>query len=106
MKVSVEYTPNSFTEVSINNPLVLIGRGESYDLVFSPAIWPSVSRKHAEIRFENGRYVLTDLDSKFGTYLDGIRISKPSALGNEKVIQIGKDGPKITIVEMISASQS
>jgi pSer/pThr/pTyr-binding forkhead associated (FHA) protein len=34
------------------------------------------SRKHAEIVFENGKYTLKDLDSKWGTRFKGQRITE------------------------------
>lgn len=34
-----------------------------------------VGRAHAEVRFEDGWFVVTDLDSRNGTFLDGVRIS-------------------------------
>lgn len=45
-----------------------IGRSEENDLVIDK---PSVSRKHAHISNMNGRYLIKDLNSSAGTYVNG-----------------------------------
>ncbi|UCE58720.1 MAG: FHA domain-containing protein [Phycisphaerales bacterium] len=49
----------------------------------------STSRQHAEIRADNGDWVLTDLNSSNGTFLNGQRISSPSVLKHGDQIRIG-----------------
>jgi hypothetical protein len=56
----------------IGNARVLIGRGTDNDLVIDSI---QVSRHHAQIKQQGGRYYLTDLNSTNGTCLDGNRIS-------------------------------
>jgi class 3 adenylate cyclase len=48
-----------------------------------------VSRRHLEIRNEQGRLVVTDLGSSNGTFLDGDRIESPVALLASSQIQLG-----------------
>jgi pSer/pThr/pTyr-binding forkhead associated (FHA) protein len=57
-----------------------------------------VSRKHAELRWDNDRWYLVDLNSSYGTFLDGRRISVPEKLRAGQVVQFGTDGPRIKIV--------
>jgi hypothetical protein len=47
-----------------------IGRGRENDIVL-PDAEKGVSRTHAELRFENGRYIIVDLQSQNGTWIDG-----------------------------------
>ncbi len=47
------------------------------------------SRRHAEIRPENGLWLLTDLDSSNGTFLNGQRIAGPTALNHGDQIRVG-----------------
>src|SRR3954469_10774148 len=47
-----------------------------------------VSRRHAQFRNENGRFVVEDLGSANGTHLNNTRIQK-QALGHADVIQCG-----------------
>ena len=47
-----------------------------------------VSRKHAQFRLENGRFVVEDLGSANGTHLNNTRIQK-QAIGHADIIQCG-----------------
>src|SRR5258708_15611512 len=47
-----------------------------------------VSRRHAQFRLENGRFVVEDLGSANGTHLNNQRVQK-QALGHADVIQCG-----------------
>src|SRR5690348_13982952 len=47
-----------------------------------------VSRRHAQFRMENGRFVVEDLGSANGTHLNNARIQK-QAIGHADVIQCG-----------------
>lgn len=49
----------------------------------------SASRRHAEIRPSNGSWILTDLNSSNGTYLNGQRILDPSPLKHGDQIRVG-----------------
>jgi len=51
---------------------------------------PSVSRRHARIRVEDGQAILEDLGSKNGTYWRGQRISAPGLLSDGDEIHLGK----------------
>ena len=55
--------------------VVQIGRQDGSDLVLNNN---SISRRHAEISYANGQYVLRDLDSMNGTHINGTRIAKGS----------------------------
>src|SRR6478735_5840428 len=47
-----------------------------------------VSRRHAQFRAENGRFVVEDLGSANGTHLNNTRIQK-QALGHADIVQCG-----------------
>ncbi len=49
----------------------------------------SASRRHAEIRPANGAWILIDLNSSNGTYLNGQRIVTPSQLKHGDQIKVG-----------------
>jgi hypothetical protein len=57
--------------VPINSPVVNIGRGADNQLVLEDL---RVSRKHAQLRVINNRYVIFDLDSTWGTFVNGQRV--------------------------------
>lgn len=49
----------------------------------------TVSRRHAEIRREGGTWVLHDLNSANGTYLNGVRVQKIARLKHGDQIRLG-----------------
>jgi pSer/pThr/pTyr-binding forkhead associated (FHA) protein len=62
---------------TVDNEPFYIGRGHDCQIVLPER---QVSRQHVMIRQENGRYILHDLDSKNGTYLNGAnRRHRPAA---------------------------
>jgi pSer/pThr/pTyr-binding forkhead associated (FHA) protein len=52
-----------------------IGRGAGNDLVLDDSD-RAVSRFHAEVRWEDGRYVLVDLGSQNGTWMGSRRVDR------------------------------
>lgn len=52
------------------------------------------STRHAQIRYENRRFILKDVGSSNGTYREGQRITE-ATLTNSDVIEFGTGGPKI-----------
>jgi hypothetical protein len=70
---------------TIEKNVVIIGRGEDCDVILRER---PISRHHAEIRREGNRYLLRDLGSKNGTYLNGQEIDGPVSLQDEDEIQI------------------
>lgn len=53
-----------------------------------------VSRIHAEVTFEDGRWVLHDAGSTNGTYYDGDRIDTVPLVG-AMVVRLGREGPAV-----------
>jgi pSer/pThr/pTyr-binding forkhead associated (FHA) protein len=50
---------------------------------------PSVSGTHARISFENGFFVLRDLQSRNGTFVDGLPVPAPTPLGTQTAVTFG-----------------
>src|SRR5438445_8900952 len=63
-----------------------IGRGEQNDLRLNDG---SVSRYHAFLRRVDGRYLLSDVGSQNGTFVNGRRVHAPSALQSGDRIRAG-----------------
>ena len=59
--------------IPLTQPLIRIGRRLENNLVLDD---PRVSRTHAELRAINGRYVLFDLNSTGGTFVNGLKITQ------------------------------
>jgi len=86
-------------EFEFEQELIRIGRMPDSDVNFDPEVDLDASGRHAEIRNEDGRYLLVDTGSRNGTWLNGQRI-KHAALNNGDEIEFGKGGPKLAI-EMV-----
>jgi hypothetical protein len=71
----------------LDQPVIRIGRGESMDVLIDNV---SVSRRHAEIREENGTWLLRDLGSSNGTFLNGQRVTTEQTLRPGDEISFGK----------------
>lgn len=64
---------------------ILIGRHASADIRLNDM---SVSRYHAMLNVTDGRWTITDLDSKSGLYINGMRVHHAHLMEND-VIQMG-----------------
>lgn len=67
--------------VPIGNKLT-IGRNRQNQMVLSS---PSVSNFHAKIYFEDGRYMLEDLNSTNGTFINGVMVDKKSLQPGDEI---------------------
>lgn len=83
-------------EFEFEQDLIRIGRMPDSDVNFDPEVDLDASGRHAEIRNEDGRYLLIDTGSRNGTWLNGQRI-KHAALNKGDQIEFGRGGPKIEI---------
>src|SRR5205085_58366 len=84
-----------------DHPNVKVGRDPAEcNLVFNQSEWPMVSRRHAEFRFKNGRCLLVDTNSSFGTFLNGRRISEPVEIQPGARVQFGAGGPLMIVARV------
>lgn len=70
-----------------------IGRGDDCDLKIESHL---VSRSHAEVTPLGGRWIVRDLRSSNGTFVDGGRVSEVEVDGS-LAVELGKDGPQLRI---------
>lgn len=71
-------------------PVTTLGRGrDDADIAIFES---SVSRLHAELRREDGEWVLRDLGSTNGTFLDGERLNAPRSVADRQLVSIGNVG--------------
>jgi FHA domain/DUF1707 SHOCT-like domain len=64
----------------------LIGRSDDVDLRLDDI---SVSRRHALISFVDGGWILTDLGSRNGTWINGWRLPGPAPVGAGDLLDVG-----------------
>jgi ABC-type multidrug transport system ATPase subunit/pSer/pThr/pTyr-binding forkhead associated (FHA) protein len=86
-------------EQEFQKGLILVGRDAfECDVAFEGERYPMVSRKHAELRWHEGKWLLIDLNSSYGTYLNGQRIAAPTQIATGNRLQFGQDGPVLKVV--------
>jgi ABC-type multidrug transport system ATPase subunit/pSer/pThr/pTyr-binding forkhead associated (FHA) protein len=92
-------------ERAFDQQTVKVGRDPAEcTIVFDQAEWPMVSRKHAEFRLKDGRYLLVDTNSSFGTFLNGQRVSEPTEIQAGARVQFGAGGPVMLIARIEQAA--
>lgn len=64
-----------------------IGRDSNNEIVINDA---EVSRRHARLTFQGGKYVLEDLGSTNGTFVNGQRLAGPRVLKAGEVVSFGE----------------
>ena len=72
--------------LSVKTPVVNIGRADYNDLVVPD---PSVSTSHAKLQRREGVWVLLDLDSTNGTFVDGERVKGEAPLAPGATVRFG-----------------
>ena len=84
--------PKKGAEYTISTSRTVIGRGTGSDIIVDD---PAISRMHAAIEFSEARFVLRDLGSKNGTFLDGKSINE-AGLAHGDTFQLGS-----TIIQFV-----
>lgn len=80
--------------IPLNKDSIRLGREPGLDVVIASTA-ANVSRRHAEVRRQNDFYILVDLGSFNGTFLNGRRIAGGEVLNNDDIIQLGPGGPSL-----------
>jgi hypothetical protein len=86
-RLIVRTGPNPGTITELTKEVSLIGRDVTNDVVIGDA---EVSRQHARITRTPGGYVLEDLGSTNGTFVNGERLTTPRVLNPGDLIALGE----------------
>ena len=73
--------------IPLEQDIVTVGRKPGNTIVLEDDL--EVSRHHCAISPEGGTYIIRDVGSSNGTYLNKERLTKPQALRNGDVIELG-----------------
>jgi ABC-type multidrug transport system ATPase subunit/pSer/pThr/pTyr-binding forkhead associated (FHA) protein len=88
-------------ERSFTSDAVLVGRDPAAcHFFFEQNKWPMVSRKHAEFRLIDGHWIVADAGSRFGTFVNGQKITGPLEVRVGSHVQLGPDGPILRVISI------
>lgn len=73
-------------EFELAKPVMVLGRDPSVDIVLNS---PGVSRQHARVTLQGYQYLIEDLGSSNGTFVNGVQISSPAPLRPNDQIALG-----------------
>ena len=83
--ITVKLGDSTVARHSLSQDTFSVGRSRDNDVVIETL---SVSRRHLEVQREGDSYILTDLGSANGTFVDGIKLSGRT-LRNGDTIEVG-----------------
>jgi sigma-B regulation protein RsbU (phosphoserine phosphatase) len=83
-------------------PRFTIGRSSTNDLILGQM---GVSRSHAEVLLHDGEYLLRDLGSKLGTYLNGVKVEQAKLTNGDRV-QLGGPQGMVLVFQQSDLLQS
>lgn len=79
--------PTPGAAFALEGDQLTVGRDATNDIVINDA---EVSRRHARLTFQGGKYVLEDLGSTNGTFVNGQRLAGPRVLKAGEVVSFGE----------------
>ncbi len=87
-KLTINTGPDAGKVVELTQAELVIGRSAPAGLII---VHPEISRRHARLVYQQGNYLLEDLGSSNGTFLNGQRLQAPQVLANGAEIQLGTE---------------
>ncbi len=87
-RLTIQNGPMGGRSYLFHQDVTTIGRTNGNDLIISGR---TVSRRHARLWFDNGRWYLEDLQSANGTLVNNVRVYQPVALNDGDVINFGDE---------------
>lgn len=86
-------------EQSFSQGVILVGRDAfECDIAFDNTLFPMVSRKHAQLQWLDDKWIVVDLNSSYGVFVNGQKVSSQQAISVGSSIQFGTDGPVLRVV--------
>ena len=80
--------------------VAMIGRDPQSSVAFAPDVDRMVSRRHAQIVFDDGnapRWRIADLDSFHGVFVNGVRVEGEAELAVGDEVRLGLHGPCLKV---------
>ncbi|MFZ1398343.1 MAG: FHA domain-containing protein [Candidatus Promineifilaceae bacterium] len=85
-RLVIEQGPEPDKIYTLSNAPQTIGRSANNGIVVNDA---EISRRHAQLTPQGGTYVLEDLGSTNGSFINGIRLHQPTALKHGDSVEFG-----------------
>ena len=79
--------PTPGAAFSLEGDQLTVGRDSTNEIVINDA---EISRRHARLTFQGGKYVIEDLGSTNGTFVNGQRLAGPRVLKAGEVVSFGE----------------
>jgi len=86
VELTVRQGPQPGRSFSLARPAIIIGREAGNDVAIND---PQISRRHASLTWDGRQFIIQDLGSANGTFVNGVRLSGPRALQPGDVIGLG-----------------
>ena len=86
IELELKFKDEILKKVEIDKPEIIIGRSSNADIQIDNL---AVSKLHAKLIKENGHYLVEDLNSTNGTFLNDRKVPK-AALKHSDIVTIGK----------------
>jgi len=95
--VRLTHLSGSLQGTSSTSPkaVIRIGRGADCDVRFDARLDSRVSTHHAEIRFDNGHYLVVDTGSSNGTLVNGKLVKQHKLRSGDKIVFGAQGGPEV-----------
>lgn len=79
--------PTPGAAFTLEGDQITIGRDSTNGITINDA---EISRRHARLTFQGGKYILEDLGSTNGTFVNGQRLAGPRVLKSGEVVSFGE----------------
>src|SRR6266508_5743733 len=79
--------PTPGAAYTLEGDQITIGRDSTNGITINDA---EISRRHARLTFQGGKYILEDLGSTNGTFVNGQRLAGPRVLKAGEVVSLGE----------------
>lgn len=79
--------PTPGAAYTLEGDQITIGRDSTNGITINDA---EISRRHARLTFQGGKYILEDLGSTNGTFVNGQRLAGPRVLKSGEVVSFGE----------------
>src|SRR5688500_19215105 len=79
--------PTPGAAFTLEGDQLTVGRDSTNEIVINDA---EISRRHARLTFQGGKYVIEDLGSTNGTFVNGQRLAGPRVLKAGEVVSFGE----------------